>query len=490
MIIARHGVITSISRVDPDAVTHYNRVIADSGVANLDDVDFFYKGLKTIYGVNDITTVVKAAYDPKYLGYKLGAGSGVTLGQAVQKLYAPQSTADLTQTTAASQPLLLAHSGVNYWWNGGFSGNYVSTPDAAANQITGSLDIKVKVTFDSLAQTNVLAKWDGATKKQYTFGQNGSSKLTLGISTDGSTSINNSSTVNHPFIVGDTGWIRVTRNGSNGNITFYTSTDSTNNPSLVNWVQLGATVSATSSALFNASTIVEVGSIITGTGLPWSGKIYRATIANSIDGAAVVDFNPQSYNAATSQTNWTSATGEVWTTNNPNTTSNYKGTIVDRPMIQGDGTDDNLSNTILSISQPDTCYVVTRIFTGNPSAPYLFDGANTERQLIDYIATQYRMFAGGSVAAFGSFTNRNLITAIFNDAVQSNVRINNGSPLVTTGIGTQKLDGIRLMSRIGLDAGRFANINYNTLVFTNVADNSTRITAMYDLIRSLNNNAF
>jgi hypothetical protein len=52
----------------------------------------------------------------------------------------------------------------------------------------------------------------------------------------------------------------------------------------------------------------------------------------------LVDFNPANYNRATSQTTWTSTTGETWTINTANTNNALKAAIVDRTMIMGNGT--------------------------------------------------------------------------------------------------------------------------------------------------------
>ena len=74
------------------ATTHYNRVIADGGVlpAGIVGLASVLDSVITAYGANDSTdfnTKVPVFLDPHYTGYKLGAGSGTTLGQAAQKVY-------------------------------------------------------------------------------------------------------------------------------------------------------------------------------------------------------------------------------------------------------------------------------------------------------------------------------------------------------------------------------------------------------------------
>jgi hypothetical protein len=74
------------------ATTHYNRVIADGGVlpSGISGLGSVLDSVIAAYGVTDSTdfnTKVPVFLDPHYTGYKLGAGSGTTLGQAAQKVY-------------------------------------------------------------------------------------------------------------------------------------------------------------------------------------------------------------------------------------------------------------------------------------------------------------------------------------------------------------------------------------------------------------------
>ena len=138
--------------ISAEAKTIYNRIIADGGVSNLSRLNFFVKGLKSIYG--DLANV-PVCYDAHWIGYKLGSGTGATAGQAAAKLYSLTVAGDAVQATAASQPLLLAHNGDNYWFGSGVSGNYCSTPNTSANQITGDIECEAYVstingTFETL----------------------------------------------------------------------------------------------------------------------------------------------------------------------------------------------------------------------------------------------------------------------------------------------------------------------------------------------------
>ena len=216
------------------ATTHYNRVIADGGVlpSGISGLGSVLDSVISAYGVTDSTdfnTKVPVFLDPHYTGYKLGAGSGTTLGQAARTVYAISSSADVTQSTAASQPLLLAHSGDNYWWNGGVSGNYCSTPNASANQITAK-DMIAEIQGDlTTGYKAIIAKCDSAGHGMYLLGITSGKLLNYGKNSDGVVS-----TVALPYNNGDRFWIRATYDS--GVVTFYTGINGTS------WTQLGNTV--------------------------------------------------------------------------------------------------------------------------------------------------------------------------------------------------------------------------------------------------------
>ena len=60
--------------IDSQAQAHYNRVIADGGVIpkGLAGCSAYFTAVKAIYATSDITTAIAAAYEPDYLGYKIG----------------------------------------------------------------------------------------------------------------------------------------------------------------------------------------------------------------------------------------------------------------------------------------------------------------------------------------------------------------------------------------------------------------------------------
>jgi hypothetical protein len=471
------GITTTNARVggfrggiSAEAKTIYNRIIADGGVSNLSRLNFFVKGLKAIYG--DLANV-PVCYDAHWIGYKLGSGTGATAGQAAAKLYSLTVAGDAVQTTAASQPLLLAHNGDNYWWGSGVSGNYVSTPNAAANIISGNLEITA-YRIDTKNTTG--SKYILSKVNTYSLSLS-AGLLAIEYRIGGAILVAFSSiTIPSSFF----GSVRVFRNATTGDINFYTSTDN------INFTQLGTTISGTSGVIQNLTNDVFVGSYNNALGI-WVAGIGRVTIATSLGGTPVVDFNPATYNAATSQTAWTSTTGEVWTISTGTATSGYKGVLVDRTIVQSDGVDDQLKTTSLSIT------ISTRYASINPfvaTSGYMIAGALIaigDKQLFYYTGTTPRAYSSASFINFvGVNSNKlQLFQATFNGA-SSQVSINNANNTTGT-LLADSYDTLVLFSNL---SAAYKNMVLTTLVQSNLADDATNRTATYNLIRSLNNNAF
>lgn len=480
--------------IDAQAQAHYDRVTApaEGGVIpkGLAGCSAYFTAIKAIYGVSDINSAVAAAYDPDYLGYKLGAGSGTTAGQAAQKLYSPDPTgaADVVQTTAASQPLLLAHSGTNYWWGSNASDNYCSTPNAAANQITGDIDFKIKLDYTNNSGAQyILSKYQAVlTNHAYTLFIDGSNVINYYFTVAGSF-YGYSSTAG--IGASYSNWVRVTRSSSTGVITFYTSTDGTN------WVQLGSTVAGVSGAVDNSNANLLIGSYGNGNGVSLL-KIYRATISNSIGGAPVVVYNPQSYNPSVSQTSWVSATDETWTVNVGTASSGYKGCLVSRTLVQGDGVDDVMNST-LSGSGRFTQYLSASPYgsiTGNEAIAGPWNGSSW-RGAIYTNGSKFATYQGsGSDGVFGSTITKGQLVQV--GVVNSSTGTDwqpfvNGVDVSNSGlnIGSQNsYTSINLLARSG--GITYSNSRINTYLLSSSADTATIRTAMYNIIRQLNNSAF
>ena len=125
--------------IDAEALALYNRVIADGGIvpAGLAGCDAYIKAAKAALGISNLSQAYLSLAHPQYTGIRVATGTGATAGnRAARTVYnAIGATGDFIQTTAANQPLALVHTGTNYVWLPGVSGNGFTTPNATSNQL-------------------------------------------------------------------------------------------------------------------------------------------------------------------------------------------------------------------------------------------------------------------------------------------------------------------------------------------------------------------
>jgi hypothetical protein len=217
----------------------------------------------------------------------------------------------------------LEHTGSNYLYLPGVASNFASTPDAAALDITGDIDLRVKVALDDWtpsALMTLFSKWNTTgNQKSYALDLNTNGTLSFFWAPDGSTSNSANSTVAPTVADGAVKWVRATLDVDNGasgrDIQFFTSDDGTT------WTQLGTTVTqAGTTSIYAGTASVTVGSTSNG---GWSnGAFYRAQILDGIAGTTAFDadfetsittnlpttFTESSLNAATDTVNY-SGTG-------------------------------------------------------------------------------------------------------------------------------------------------------------------------------------
>ena len=471
--------------IDAQAQVHYNRVIADGGVvpSGLSGVNAFFTAIKAIYGTSDITTAISAAYDPHYLGYKLGAGSGTTLGQAAQKLYSCSgASGDVVQTTAASQPLLLAHTGENYWWGSGVAGNGCITASSYTFPTNSGLTIEADILIDTATARTIIAKDSGSGAGRCLFlGWNGSNFYLSFGSNFAYNAICSVATA-----IGYNGWVRVnaTTVGSNMEVKFFTSNDG------INYTQLGTTivVAGAANSIQTTSTTYQIGGNTSALANPWSGRIRRTRVYDA-NNTLLVDFNPASYNPATSQTQWSSATGEVWSISTGTAATGYKGVLVDRTYTQTDGIDDGLINT-LSGSGIKTQYFTHKAFSGG-SMPLGLWNTSTFSQAFYYpSSTLYGFYQGG--AQDGPFgvnviaTPRLRISGAVGGTGTDWIPFQNGVDVSNGGANIGSVNTFNSL-RIGVRGNNtgYSNGQYTSYIVTNQGDNATQRTAIQTYLNSI-----
>ena len=198
----------------------------------------------------------------------------------------------------------------------GVAGSYFSTPDAAANRITGDIGgwAEVALTDWTAGDSQLLiGKWNGPTaQRSFLFFVSADGKLNLDTTSDGVTETTATSSVAVGSTDATVNAVGFTRVAATGKVNYYISSNRG-----VTWTLLGsADVATTAGDVFNGTATLNVGAYQNaGSAYFSSGRVYRAKLFNaaSLTGTLAVDFNP---NDSTSAQTWTSATtGEVWTTN-------------------------------------------------------------------------------------------------------------------------------------------------------------------------------
>lgn len=186
-----------------------------------------------------------------------------------------------------NQPLLLEHDGTSYVYLPGLAGNFISVPDAVELDMTGNIDIRLRVALTDwtpAADMALLSKTDQASQRAYLVQALTTGVLQFVFSTTGAADIGVSSTA-HGFADGLTYWLRVTRNSTSGAVTFERAADSPTMPTV--WTAISSTTSTTG-AMFASTVPLRLG--IRGDGAnPAAGKFYRAQVRSGIGGTVVLD---------------------------------------------------------------------------------------------------------------------------------------------------------------------------------------------------------
>ena len=273
-----------------------------------------------------------------------------------------------SSTSNTNEPLALAHTGTNYLYLPGVSGNYASVPDSAALDITGDIDIRVRVALDdwtpSAAQV-LLSKWltSSGAQRSYALFVTSGGVLQLDTSADGTAVVSTAATVATGFTDGTAYWVRVTLdvdNGSGSRVgTFSYALDSATEPT--SWTAIGATVTtAGTTSLFASTSPLEIGGLNGGTLLVPAGKFYRAIVRNGIGGTVVLDADFTSGITSGGQTSFVESSSNAATVTINRSTSGRKSVAVVRPVWLL-GTDDFFQvadNDLLDFGTTDSFTVV------------------------------------------------------------------------------------------------------------------------------------
>jgi len=211
----------------------------------------------------------------------------------------------------------------------GGSTDEASTPDTAALDIAGDIDIRVDATlsnwttYTQSTTTQLVGKFafaDGT--KSWFFGTRDEA-LFFEWSADGSATVSASSTVPLPLTPSGRIAVRVTLDADNGSagrtIRFYTAVSGTSGP----WTQLGDdVVQAGVTSIFNSAVALRVGRATDVKFTHPRGRCHAVEIRSGIDGTVVAnpDFGAQTVGAAS----FTDGAGRVWTMNGNTSIANRR----------------------------------------------------------------------------------------------------------------------------------------------------------------------
>jgi hypothetical protein len=216
-----------------------------------------------------------------------------------------------------------------YLYLPGVAGNYASTPDSAALDITGDIDLRVKVALDDWtpAAANVfIAKDTGSTQRSYqlyidTVGRLNLAWFPLGTSASG---IFTTSSVATGVTDGATKWVRATLDVDNGagqyEVKFWLSNDG------ITWTELGTTVTGATgtTTIFNSTSQLEIGTSNGGTNAPARAKFFRAQVLDGIDGTVAFDANFETSITSLLQTTFTESSTNAATVTINRSGSTYR----------------------------------------------------------------------------------------------------------------------------------------------------------------------
>ncbi len=247
--------------------------------------------------------------------------------------------AQLGSTSGAdtNDPLFKSFAGEQYVFLPGLSGNYLSTPDAAALDLLGDIWVAGRFALDDwtpASDQTLIAKWeDTSDERAYRLMVDTTGVLRFGWSTDGTAAnaVSSDSTAAPTVVNGDALWCAGTLEVSSGDVKFYTG-GAVATPV---WTQLGTTVSGAGATSIGATTaVLEVGSDNTGTAQFLIGEVYDAHVEDGYDeGIGTLQFDMSATTPTEPFATFTETSANAATVTINRTGTVLLSTVVDRNMF-------------------------------------------------------------------------------------------------------------------------------------------------------------
>ena len=320
----------------------------------------------------------------------------------------------------ANDALGKRHDGDQYVFLPGTTGNWMSLPDIAAYDLTTQdFDLRVRLAatdWTPAGNKRIVAKFETSPTNGYKLNLTSGGDLEYITDNAGTFEILTSS-VPVPFTDGDVGWIRVALVGTT--LTFYTSTDTTDDPDDVVWTQLGVTRTTTQDPATGDNDFY-IGRAGSGDTNQWAGAIYRVwfDIGGTVELDVVLEDATQPYATFTER----SSNAATVTINRSST--GLRSTVIDRDqwLYTTDDRHEVADHPALNFGATDsfTVMVACRVEDRTPATTGMLVNKRASGaagwQLLNHTSTPFRFLIGdGTVAPFDDSPNpsdRTLHTAV------------------------------------------------------------------------------
>lgn len=423
---------------------HESRVLADGGVIESEEDSIaFILDLINTYGVTDeagLIAQLPVVIHPGIFGYKTSVGTVATTDIAVSTLYSLNQDTDLLQGTAANQPVLLVHSGENYYFHPRISNNDCRSSGTLAvnayNSVTDTIRFTAKIWLPNISA-------GGSIDNLFTIGSAGLFQITnkgtaKAIRFRGTGSATTSSDYTPSLTAPH--WIRITVNTTT--VIYEWSADGTSwnaigTPARPTVGTLGATFTWCNTAVSTANSV----------------KVYHGTLEN-VTAGTIVTFDPEQYNRVANETIWYGVDTR-WDITLDTAVTGLKGLLVDSTVVMGNGVDQKMASAAFALSQPYTAYVSRRrLGTG------VVYGFAASSQLSND-ATNSTVNNGAALNLANSSKASQQLTVVANGA-SSSITLNND----TSASGDAGSNGIDYIEILGNGAS-YGNFVFTSLIVSN-----------------------